>query len=101
MNTTTKWLAPNEAFRPPICKSPLAESPPPNWMINGDILNDETVNNRYGAEITRLNDDNKGRHQAQLIIRSVSETLSGSNISCAVDNELRMVFILYITGPGM
>ena len=72
-------------------------------MINGVILNNLTVNNRYGAQINRPSDDSKGRHQVELIIHSVNPTLiqNGSNVSCAVGNELRMVYILYITGPGM
>ena len=72
-------------------------------MINGVILDDTTINSRYGAEITRLSDDSKGRHQAQLNISLMNTELiqNGSNVTCAVGNELRMVFILYITDPGM
>ena len=72
------------------------------FVINGDILNDMTVNCRYGAEITQLH-DSKGQHQAQLVISLVNTTLiqNGSNISCAVGNELRMVFLLYFTDLGM
>ena len=103
VSIATEHLAPNDSFRPPVCKSPLAESPQPNWMINGVILNDTTVNRRYNAHVDRSGHDSKGRHQAKLIIRSVNPTLiqNGSNVTCTVDNELRMVFILYITDPGM
>ena len=100
VNTTIKWLRLNETFRPPICKSPLAESLAPYWMVDGEDLNDVTVNNRYGAEVNRLSDDGRGRHQTELIIHSVNAMLNGSNISCAVGFELRMVYILYIIGPG-
>ena len=101
MNTTIKWLALNETFRPPICKSPLAESLAPYWMINGSALSDMTVNNRYGAEVNRLSNDDRGRHQAELVIHSVNAMLNGSNISCAVGSKLRRVYMLYIIGPGM
>jgi hypothetical protein len=70
-------------------------------MINGVVLNDPVVNSRYGAEVNRPSDDSKGRHQAEVVIRSVNATLNGSNVSCAVGLELRMVYILYIIDPGM
>ena len=103
MNTTIQPLAPNDTFTPPVCKSPLGDSRPPYWVIDGVVLNDTIVNSRYGAVITRLSDDSKGRRQAQLTINLMNTELiqSGSNVTCAVGNELRMVFILYITDPGI
>ena len=101
MNTTIKWLAPNETFSPPVCTSPLVESLPPYWMMNGIPLTNTTFNNMYGAQINRLDDDKRGRHQAELIISSVNETLNNSNISCAVETELRRVYIIFVTGPDM
>ena len=89
----------NETFRPPICKSPLAESRAPYWMIDGDALIDTSIYSKYGAEVSRPSDDDRGRHQAQLIIGSVNATLNGSNISCVVGSELRRVYILLII-PG-
>jgi hypothetical protein len=99
VNTTFKWLSLNEMFRSPICKSSLAGSLAPYWMINGVILGDPTVNSRYGAEINRTN-DSKGQHQAEIVVRSVNATLDGSNVSCVVGSELRMVYIIYIIDPG-
>ena len=100
VNTTIKWVMPHETFTTPVCKSPLTVSRAPYWMINGITLNDTTVNSRYSVEVRRLGGDSRGRHQAQLIVHSVNKTLNGSNITCAVVSELRMVFILYIV-PGM
>ena len=74
-------------------------------MINGEILDNKTVISRYNAHVNRSGHDSKGRHQANLTIYSVNSTLSGGNVTCtcAVGNEsiIRMVYILYITGPGM
>ena len=70
-------------------------------MINGTPLTNTMVNNMYGAQVNRLGDDKRGRHQAELIISSVDETLNKSNISCAVGTELRRVYIIFVTGPGM
>ena len=95
MNTTIKWVAVHENFTTPICKSPLAESHAPYWMINEVALNDTTVNNRYGAVVTRLGSDSRGRHQVQLTLHSMIKIWNGSNISCAVRSELRMAYILY------
>ena len=101
VNTTIKWVAVHENFTTPICKSPLAESRAPYWMIDGVALNDTTVNSRYGAVVTRLGSasDSRGRHQVQLTLHSMIKIQNGSNISCAVGSELRMVYIFYII-PG-
>ena len=70
-------------------------------MINGIPLTNTTLNNMYGAQVNWLSDDKRGRYQAELIINSVNETLNKSNISCVVGTELRRVYILFVTGPGM
>ena len=100
VNTAIRRVALYETFTTPVCKSPLTESRAPYWMIDGEVLGNISVNSRYGAEVARPTDDSRGRHQAQLIIHTVNEMLDGSNISCAVGSELRMVIILYIV-PGM
>ena len=93
MNTIVKWLAINETFHPEICTSLLVNSSSPYWVIDGNPLINPSEKQRYGASVYSSNDID-GRYQAELVIISVNETLSGSNVSCIVASELRRVYIL-------
>jgi hypothetical protein len=72
-----------------ICVNPsVTSSDPPLFSYNNIPLIDVTINELYGANVTRLPSEGEGHNRAHLEITGGKSTLNDSTVGCLVGSTV-------------